>query len=260
MAMHFSKEEQEKLENDPSELYKKRTKETVQEEIANLSAKGKLQQFKDYYLKGILAAILIIGIIVYGIRETVVNQGREALYIAIQKDAIPEEYIDSFQDAIGEYLGLDPKKEIVTVNISATDQFLQTYFYAGRADILITDEQYFGQWGQAEYFYSSEDNEEVSFYKDYDEKYRYYTTYVTGEDIRSNDKTMTKETQASDKTKHNCGLYLTDSEKYKQLSGAFQKPVLGIAASTSHLEDAEKFVEFMMDNNVKMTLEESEPS
>lgn len=256
MAMHFSKEDQEKLENDPSELYKKRTKETEREEIASLSVKGKLQQFKDYYLKGILIAILLVGIVVYGIVESVTNKGKEALYVAIQKDAIPEEYLPSFEAAIEEYLGINSDKEIVTVNIDATDQFLQTYFYAGRADVLITDEQYFEQWGQAEYFYASDENEEVGFYKNYDEKYHYYTTYVTSEDVRNNDKTLTKETQASDQTKHNCGIYLTDSEKYKQLSGAFKKPVLGISASTNHLEDAEKFVEFMMDNSVKMTLDE----
>ncbi len=256
MAMHFSKEDQEKLESDPLELYKKRTKETEREEIANLSTKAKLQQFKDYYLKGILVTVLIIGIVIYGIVESVTNKGREALYVAVQKDVIPEEYLPSFESAIEEYLGLDSDKEIVTVNISATDQFLQTYFYAGRADILITDEQYFEQWGQAEYFFASDENEEAVFYKNYDEKYHYYTTYVTSEDVRNNDKTETKETQASDQTKHNCGIYLTDSEKYKQLGGAFKKPVLGIAASTKHLEDAEKFLEFMMNNNVKMTLDE----
>ena len=256
MAMHFSEEDQQKLEENPLELYKKRTKETEREEIAALSWKGKVQQFKDYYLKGILIAILLIGIVVYGIVESVTNQGKEALYVAIQKDAIPEEYLPSFEAAIEEYLGIDSGKEIVTVNISATDQFLQTYFYAGRVDVLITDEQYFEQWGQSEYFYASDENEEVAFYKNYDEKYRYYTTYVTSEDVRNNDKTLTKETQASDQTKHNCGIYLTDSEKYQQLSGAFKKPVLGISAATKHLEDAEKFVEFMMDNSVKMTLDE----
>ena len=86
MAMHFSKEDQEKLESDPLELYKKRTKETEREEIANLSTKAKLQQFKDYYLKGILVTVLIIGIVIYGIVESVTNKGREALYVAVQKD------------------------------------------------------------------------------------------------------------------------------------------------------------------------------
>ena len=41
MAMQFSKEDQEKLKNDKSEIYRKRTEETNREDVENLSKKGK---------------------------------------------------------------------------------------------------------------------------------------------------------------------------------------------------------------------------
>ena len=41
MAMQFSKEDQENLKNDKSEIYRKRTEETNREDVENLSKKGK---------------------------------------------------------------------------------------------------------------------------------------------------------------------------------------------------------------------------
>lgn len=52
--MQFSKEDQEKLKNDKSEIYRKRTEETNREDVENLSKKGKWEYFKQYYLKGLI--------------------------------------------------------------------------------------------------------------------------------------------------------------------------------------------------------------
>lgn len=255
MAMQFSEEDREKLRNDQSEIYKKRTDKTMQKEIANLSRQGKWQHFKDYYLKGTIALALVIVLVICGIVQAFSKKASCALYVAIQHDAIPEEQIPFFEEAIEKYLGLDSEDEFVTVDISGTDQQLQTYFYAGVADILITDEESFKKWGRAEYFYAFDTNEEVEFYQDYDEKYRYYTQYITGEDVLNNKTKAPKETEASDKTEHNCGLYLTDSDKYHQIGGSIAKPVLGVATTTKHLPEAKAFIKYMMDNGQEMTLD-----
>lgn len=256
MAMQFSKEDQEKLKNDKSEIYKKRKDKPTQEEIANLSVKGKIEHFLDYYMKAAIAVVvavcLVIGFIVHTITDTAVC----SLYIAVKHDIIAEEQVPFVEEAIADYLGFDPDKEFVTLNISCTDQQLQTYFYSGTADILITDEEHFKDWGQAEYFYATETNKEVAFYEEYEDKYRYRTQYVTGEDVLNNTTKDTLDTEASDKTEYNCGLYLTDSEKYRQIGGAHEKPVIGIATTTKHFAEAKKFVKYMMDNSKEMTLEE----
>ena len=90
--------------------------------------------------------------------------------------------------------------------------------------------------------------------KDYDEKYLYSTEYITSKDIWDNKTSDVADTKASDTTKHNCGLYLTDSDKYRQIGGQLEKPVIGIATTTEHLTDAKKFTKYMMDNSKKMTL------
>lgn len=256
MAMHFSKEDQEKLKNDKSEIYKKREDKPSKEEIAGLSVKGKIRHFMDYYFKAAMAVVAALCLVIGFIVHTITDRAVCSLYIAVKHDIITEEQVPFVEEAIGEYLGFDPEKEYVTINISSTDQQLQTYFYSGTADILITDEEHFKDWGQAEYFFAAETNKEVAFYGEYEDKYRYRTTYVTGEDVLNNTTKDTLDTEASNATEYNCGLYLTDSEKYRQIGGAHERPVIGIATTTNHLPEAKKFVKFMMDNDKKLTLEE----
>ena len=76
--------------------------------------------------------------------------------------------------------------------------------------------------------------------------------------ILNNTKTEASDTKASDKTEYNCGIYLSDSQKYRQMGGQLDKPVLGIATSTKHIEYATQFAKYMMDNNKKMDFKKSE--
>ncbi|MDD7402833.1 MAG: hypothetical protein SO170_09515 [Butyribacter sp.] len=255
MAMQFSEEDKEKLKNDSSEIYRKRTEETNRQDIEQLTGKARWQHFADYYLKIVVVVVVVAAILIVGLVRSVTNRTSTALYIAIQNDAFDEKKIEAFEEAIGEYLKINPDKEIVVVNTACSDQQLQTFFYAGTADILITDAENFEHWGAAQYFYDSEHNKEVSFYKDYDEKYLYRTKYITGEDVLNNKEKEVNETEASDQTAYNCGIYLTDSEKYRQIGGGLDYPVLGIANTTENLAEAKAFAKFMMDNSQKMELD-----
>lgn len=256
MAMQFSKEDQEKLKKDQSEIYKKRTEETNRQDIENLSRSGKWQQFTDYYLKTVLVIAVIVGVILVGIIQSVTQKTSTALYIAIQHDAFDEDKIEAFRKAVEDYLQLNPKDEMVVVSTECTDHQLQTYFYAGTADILITDEESFQEWGQAEYFFDMEHNKEVAFYQDFGKNKWYRTAYITGQDILNNKETQTTETKPGSMEEYVCGVYLTDSDKYRQIGGGIEKPVLGIANTTTHLEEAKAFVEYMMDNSLPMDLQQ----
>lgn len=257
MAMKFSKEDQEALKKSSAEIYQKRTDETNRQDIENLSTKGKIQQFIDYYLKNVIIAIIVVCVLITGIVQAVTRKPSNALYVVIVNDVLPEENIPAFKKALEKYYQLDTGKEIVTIDADSTDQKLQTYLYAGTIDVFITDETNYKQWAQAEYFMDAEHKKQTRFYKEYDKKYWYQTPYITGEDILNNKKTETKETKPGDKTPYTCGLYLTDSEKYKQLGGSVQKPVVGISATTKHITEAKQFVKYMMDNSQKMKLDVS---
>ena len=240
--------------NDPSEIYRKRTEETKKKDIENLSQKGKWQYFKDYYLKisviGLIAAVFLI---VFAV-QAATRKPSNALYIVIQKDALDEGRVEAFKAALEKHMKLDTDVEVVTIDVGCSDHQLQAYLYAGTADIVITGEDHFKKWGRSGYFFDAETDEEVSFYGDYDERYRYRTKYVTGQDVLNNKKTAKTE-QGRDQTDYNCGLYLTESEKYGQMETFLEKPVVGISIATERLTEAREFVRYMMDNGQKMELD-----
>ncbi len=73
-------------------------------------------------------------------------------------------------------------------------------------------------------------------------------------DILNNKKTAMTE-KGSDQTDYNCGLYLTESEKYGQMETFLEKPVVGISIATKRLTEAREFVRYMMDNSQEMELD-----
>ena len=254
MAIHFTEEEKEQLKNDPSEIYRKRTEETNKQDVENLSQQGKWEYFKDYYLKFVIIGVIILGVLVVFAVQAMTRKPSSALYIAIQKDALDEDRVEAFRTALEEHMKLDTDVERVTVDVGCSEQQLQTYFYTGTADILITSEENFNKWGRSQYFFDAETDEEVAFYKEFDDKYRYRTKYITGEDVLNNKETAKTE-KGSDQTEYNCGLYLTESEKYGQLETFLTKPVIGISRATGRLTEAREFVQFMMDNSQKLKWE-----
>ncbi len=254
MAIHFTEEEKERLKSDPSEIYQKRTEETKKKDIENLSQKGKWQYFKDYYLKiAVIGLIAIVFLAVFAV-QAATRKPTNALYIVIQKDALDENRVEAFKAALEKHMGLDTDVEVVTIDVGCSDHQLQAYLYAGTADVVITSEEHFKKWGRSGYFFDAETDKEVSFYGEYDEKDRYRTKYVTSQDVLNNKKTAMTE-KGSDQTDYNCGLYLTESEKYGQMETFLEKPVVGISIATKRLTEAREVVRYMMDNSQEMELD-----
>lgn len=252
MAIHFSEEDQKKLNQDTSEIYQKRTRKTTEEDVKNLSAVGKWQHFKDYYLKAVLIGILILVLVGIQVFDMMKGKPDHALYVAVQDDVFEDETIAALEDTLEKYYDLNPEQEIVRVSVDGDVSQIQTYLYTGTIDVLIASEEQFQKWAESGYFFDTKRNSEVEFYENYDEKYQFRTKYISGEDVRESEDRSN--IQASDTTEYYCGVYLTDSEKYRQIGGYLEKPVAGIANATKHSERAKEFVEYMMDNSIPMNL------
>ena len=50
-------------------------------------------------------------------------------------------------------------------------------------------------------------------------------------------------------------IYLTNSEKYRQIGGGIEKPVAGISRESKHVRNARKFITYMLDNSKEMKLD-----
>lgn len=248
MAIHFSKEDEEKLKNSTAAIYQKRSDETNREDIKALSVKEKCRHFLGYYSKKIIVAVILLAVIVTACIQIFRPRPETGLHIVVGSSSLDKSTVQAFEKAVQNYLKYDDEKKVVKVSLEKDTQKMQTYLYSGDCDVVILDEEYFKDCAQKQFFYDMQRYKEVSFYKQYDKKLLYNSAYLTEEELMKG-----LEAKSSDK-KYSCGLYLTESEKCRQLAGNLKKPVLGISLMSEHSKDAKAFTEFMMDNSKKMQL------
>lgn len=250
MAVHFSKEEEEKLKKNESEIYQEHDDDSIKEEIKNLGFVGKLKQFRDYYLKGTIVALIVIAMAVVSLYDYV-NKDKVRLFIAIQGDVLEDEQIKSLEQDLNEYLGFK-KGETVRLSVNGDYQQIQTYLCSGTIDLLITPESDFPKLSTAGYFFAANKNKEVKYYNQYQD-YKVTSKFISGEDVRKNLKDT--KIDPEDKTEYFFGLSLRDSESYnKEFGGMMKDGVVATSSEAQHLEEAEKVVKLLMDNNKSLKI------
>jgi hypothetical protein len=229
-------------------IYQQRNDTDYKSEYQKLDRKGKLRFFKDYYLQTVvvvLAALLIGGYYIAG----ALTKPQTVLYIAVIDDVFDETNIEKLEQAVGTYLGLDNKHEVVEINTNFSssngtlNEQLQSYLYAGSCDVVIAPEDAFEGLANAGYFLEPDTSDTVAVFKEQKEKNRFYCSVIDGEQIRG-EKEM-------DDTKYNFGISLTGSAKYKALEGFSKTAFVGISNSSKRQEEAAAFLQFMLDDSIE---------
>ena len=234
MAINFSEEDKEKLKNDKSEIYTKRTEETYAEYVKNLKGRKKGKYFADYYLKFVITAVIIAVSIMYFINGKA-SKRDTALSVAIEGDAVSSGQLAGFAEIIEDELNIDTEHEMVDIFCVANDVQLQTLLYTGEADIVISPAENFQKWAKAGCFSAPEDKEELMFYNDFPEEQKYYSEYID-EDAEGQDGSKL----------YNYGIYLTGTDKYtKELGGYISGPVAGISSTSENIDNAVSFLRYM---------------
>lgn len=229
-------------------IYQQRDDTNYKQEYEKLDKKGKFQFFKDYYLPtvlGVLALLLIGGYYIFN----AVTKPHTVLYIAVSDDVFDEKKVRALERAVGTYLGLDNKHEVVTINTNFNyrngklSEQLQSYIYAGSCDIVICSEEGFEGFANAGYFLEPDTSETVSVFKEQQESDRYYYTVIDGEQIRGE--------KELDNTEYNFGIAIQDCAKYKALGGRNKKAILGVVNSSKKQEEAAAFLKFLLEDDLK---------
>ena len=234
MAINFSEEDKEKIKNDKSEIYTRRTEETYAEYVKSLKGKNKRRYFADYYLKFVIIAIAVITGTIFFIRDIATKPGI-VLSVAIDGDAIKSADLAKFAEIIEDELNIDTEHEMVDIFCVANDVQLQTLLYTGEADIVISPAENFRKWAKAGCFSAPEDKEELMFYNDFPEEQKYYSEYID-EDAEGQDGSKL----------YNYGIYLTGTDKYtKELGGYISGPVAGISSTSENIDNAVSFLRYM---------------
>lgn len=242
------------VENDKSKvkkdglIYQQRDDTDYKKEYEKLDSKGKFQFFKDYYLPTIvvIAVIALVGgYFLYG----ALTKPQTVLYVAICDQNLDDKQVDKLEKAVGTYLGLDNKHEIVTINTEFNSkngnlsEQLQSYIYAGTCDIVIAPKEGFTGYATAGYFFEPDSSDTVAAFKDWPKDKRIYCPIIDGENIRGE--------KEIDETKYNFGIDVADCRKYKALEGKSKSAVLGVSNSSRKQEEAAAFIKFLTDDSLK---------
>nr|MCR5624400.1 hypothetical protein [Lachnospiraceae bacterium] len=189
-----------------SEIYeqnKPENKISHKEEIKNLTPAQKWQYFKDYHLKNVMIVLAILALLIFSFKDSL-SKDDVVLRIAIEDSSYLEEDVEKMEKKIHDKLGL-PEDKVVEVDIGYnSDSYelinkLQTYLQAGTVDVVIAPEEAIKWYSETGFFMEPDTYDEVKFYENIDEKYRFYSVYQSGENIRG------EEEQSGDL--YNYGLY-----------------------------------------------------
>lgn len=229
-------------------IYQQRDDNDNEQAYQELDSQGKWQFFKDYYLKTVLlvAALLLVGGF-YLYRA--MTKPQTILYIAVSDDVLDSKQVKKLEEAVGTYLSLNPKHEVVTINTTFNhrdvrlNEQLQSMIYAGKCDVVISSKEGFEDLAIAGYFFEPDTSETVKIFESQKKENRYYYPVIDGAQLRGE--------KEKDDTEYNFGISVKECAKYRALKGLDQEAIIGIPNSTRKPEEAAAFLKFLLDDSLK---------
>lgn len=244
--------------SDNAEIYTPHKDIDEKEKWKAMSKEEKKTHFKDYYAVPLLVGLIVVAIAGYLIGDAILGYRNIVFMATIINDDMEAETLDEFNKDFLEYLGYDHKKDRSNVcdgfivsggsgadSVSATEA-ITSYIYAKQLDAMIADEDTFNHYASLGCFLDLTDILTEEQYEKYSD-YIYYPEIKKIEGDNTNVPVPEKETIRPKET-YPCGIYLGESDIYKELKGVQPNPVIGIVATSGHREEAVKFLEYLFQN------------
>lgn len=223
--------------DDQSILYQPRKQQTEKEKLKEMTFGEKLTYLWEYYK---IHAALIIGVIAligYIIYEVLTPDINDVLYAAIIDSTIDPTVLEEYATGLGEYLNIDPERETINLNASyyftsgseytaSMQQVLTTHMYAGEVDVIIAPESQFKNYAYYDNFCNLSEELPTDIYSTLTDYF-----YITSTE--------------SDPTNKSYGIYLTDSDLFKDLTYQSEPYILGILPNCPHEENTIEFIKYL---------------
>ncbi len=253
-----------------------------------MSTKGKLEYFWDYYKVHTIAAVLIIIFVTMFIRDVATSKDYNFYAILFNARQLSG---DSLESAFSEYANLDTENYECYIDAStnlsltsfteydmATVQKLMATIQIGDLDTVVFNSELFNNYAGNEMFTDLRtllSEEELDVWKDY----LYYIDYAEVEANRENMDMDTEETSAlgggadeearsqeilEETNRHRSpdgmekpvpvGIFLEDSP-FAEKSGAYSSlvPVFGFVSTSKRTDTGKQFLEFLWDESADFT-------
>jgi hypothetical protein len=220
-----------------AEIYQPRREQTEKEKLSEMNFQGKLAYLWEYYKIHAIATVTIIALVAYIVVQIVSPHVKPQLYAAILNSALDPTVLDQYKSDFSQHLALDPKRESVEFNstfymadnneLSATSQqVLSTYVATGEIDVIIAPESIFKEYTDNGYFAKLSDELPTDVYSSLTDSFLISDT-------------------SEDTEKNAYGIYLTNSDLFKNLTYNKEPYLLGILRNYTHKDNTVEFIKYL---------------
>lgn len=225
--------------NENADIYKQRKEVSEKQKMSEMTTRQKISYFNDYYRNKLIIGLITGGLLVYLIVTIFSPRVDPALNVAIINDILDKERLSTLESDFTTQLGLDPKDEQVLLDSSyyimddmdsasvTSQQRLLTYIAASQIDIIITDEAQFQRYINMGYMENLSERLPTDLYSDLSD------SFCVG---KAEEDTVEKA----------YGIYLNQSEVYKNLGSVIEQPVIGILINSKNKENSVAFVKYLL--------------
>ncbi len=217
---------------DTAEIYQPRKRQSEKEKLSEMPMKKKLAYLWYYYKIHALVIILTVAIISYFIYTVVTPKTDIRLNAVFLQNAIDDKVLEDYRLQLSDYLKVDKsKKQDIEFNTNFYDVGqalapLNAFVAARELDVMIVPESEFENFAKNGFFDKLSEQLPTDLYSLMTNRF-----YITS--------------QTDDTEKNAYGIYLTDTDLYKNNSVSTEPYVLGIVANSKHKDNAVEFIRYL---------------
>lgn len=233
-----------RLKEDAAIYSKRQDNISEKEKWVNLDSREKVQYFKDYYLKFVIAGALVLAFIIWLLYSMLKPRPDTVLTVTLINSTMTDEASEALSASLSEYLDINRDKEEIFVDTSlffdeehpseatmASQQKFMAYAMNGEFDIIIAQEDVFETYAANGYFINLAEALPSNLYSQFNEVF--YMGKVTDTDTEDSP----------------YGIYISGYQRFENLESYIQNPVIGIMANTKHKTNSVKGLQWLTETN-----------
>lgn len=232
-----------RLKEDAAIYSKRQDNKSEKEKWSNLSSHEKVQYFKDYYLKFVIAGALILAFIIWFLYSIFKPKPETMLTVTLINSTMTDEASEALASQLSGYLDIDTEKQEIFIDTSlflddenpseatmASEQKMVAYAFSGELDIIIAQEDVFERYAKQGYFINLAEALPSNLYSQFND-----TFYMTRAENDTEDIPY--------------GISIAGYERFENLESYIQNPVIGIMANTKHKSNAVDTIQWFTETN-----------
>lgn len=237
---------QKTLLDDNAEIYKRRDPKSEKEKLREMSFSEKVAYFKIYYLKKLLAALVIGGFLLWIVVTIVTPKPERVLNVAFVNYPLTQDYLDKMESDLTDILQVDPETQELFFDTSydlvnhdyASAEKIMTYTYTGEIDIFIAPESQFLKYAFSESMWPLTDLLPTDLYSTFSPT----DLFVCKTRVKDDEEVPSQATGPEGVY----GIYLRDLEIFSNFDTATDPPVIGVIVTAKNKENAVSYIKYLL--------------